>query len=133
VLPAAHLEVTNDAVIALAGASAGGPGIITISGTGSIALGRNAEGRGARAGGWGYVFGDEGSGFDVARQAVRAALRMEEGWGPATCLRGVLMEAAGRIPPTPCCTFYTQDGARSRGGAGSRWWTRRRWRRRRRG
>ena len=46
-----RLEVTNDAVIALAGATAGGPGIITISGTGSIAFGRNAAGRSARAGG----------------------------------------------------------------------------------
>src|SRR5262249_47105493 len=76
-----HVVVTNDAVIALTGATATGEGIITIAGTGSIAFGRNREGRTARAGGWGYIFGDEGSGFDIVRRAVRASLRMEEGWG----------------------------------------------------
>ncbi|MGH9673252.1 MAG: BadF/BadG/BcrA/BcrD ATPase family protein, partial [Bryobacteraceae bacterium] len=58
-----RLLVTHDAMIALAGATSGAAGIITIAGTGSIAFGRNAQGRVARAGGWGYVFGDEGGGF----------------------------------------------------------------------
>lgn len=87
--------VTHDALIALSGAHAGQPGIITIAGTGSISFARNAAGRFARAGGWGYVFGDEGGGFDLTRQALRAALRMEEGWGPATRLREKLLKAAG--------------------------------------
>ena len=87
------LHVTTDALIALSGASAGEPGIITIAGTGSISYGRNASGRTARAGGWGYVFGDEGGGFDITRQALRAILRHEEGWGPATTLRERLLEA----------------------------------------
>src|SRR5207302_4816203 len=93
ILRTPNLIVTNDAVIALAGATASGQGIIAIAGTGSIAFGRNASGRTARAGGWGYIFGDEGSGFDIVRQALRAALRMEEGWGPATRLREVLLGA----------------------------------------
>ena len=80
-------SITNDAVIALVGATAGEPGVIAIAGTGSIAFGRNAEGRTARAGGWGYAFGDEGGAFDLVRQAVRAGLRQEEGWGTATALR----------------------------------------------
>jgi len=87
------LVVTTDAAIALAGATSNGQGIVVIAGTGSIGLGRDAEGRTARAGGWGYVFGDEGGAFDIARQAVRAALRMEEGWGPATALLRLLLEA----------------------------------------
>jgi N-acetylglucosamine kinase len=86
--------VTTDAVIALAGATESGCGIIAIAGTGSIAFGRNAAGRTARAGGWGYVFGDEGSAFDIVRQALRASLRMEEGWGQRTTLRDVLVKAA---------------------------------------
>src|ERR1700735_156549 len=49
---------------ALAGATAGKPGIVMIAGTGSIAFGRNAGGRTARAGGWGFIFGDEGGAFD---------------------------------------------------------------------
>jgi N-acetylglucosamine kinase-like BadF-type ATPase len=85
-------KVTHDAEIALAGATAGKPGIIVIAGTGSIAFGRNGEGRMARAGGWGYIFGDEGGGFDIARRALRAALQDEEGWGPETALRDVLIK-----------------------------------------
>jgi N-acetylglucosamine kinase-like BadF-type ATPase len=93
VLRADRLIVTHDAAIALAGASATGWGIVTIAGTGSIAFARNAAGRTARAGGWGYVFGDEGGAFDIVRQALRASLRMEEGWGPPTALRQALLDA----------------------------------------
>jgi N-acetylglucosamine kinase-like BadF-type ATPase len=90
-----RLQVTGDMINALAGATCGKPGIVTIAGTGSIAFGRNASGRTARAGGWGYVFGDEGGAFDLARQALRAALRNEEGWGPPTVLRNKLLAATG--------------------------------------
>ncbi len=90
-----HLLVTHDALIALSGATAGEPGIITIAGTGSIAFGRNGAGVTARAGGWGYVFGDEGGGFDLTRQALRAVLRAEEGWGEPTLLRVKLLAATG--------------------------------------
>ena len=57
-----------------------------IAGTGSIAYGRDAEGRAARAGGWGYVLGDEGSGYWLGRQALRAVVRSSDGRGPATAL-----------------------------------------------
>lgn len=87
------LDVTDDATIALAGALNGQPGVIVIAGTGSIAFGRGPHGGTARAGGWGYVFGDEGSAFDLTRQALRAALRHEEGWGPWTSLKDRLLSA----------------------------------------
>src|SRR5262249_25584071 len=110
-----RLIVTNDAVIALAGATANGQGIIVISGTGSISFGRNGEGRSVRAGGWGYVYGDEGSGFDIARQALRASLRMDEGWGPPTHLRDLLLEATGaRNANQMLHEFYTDTWPRSR-------------------
>lgn len=86
-------DVTTDAHIALYGAVAGGPGAIVISGTGSIALSRDIQGRIWRAGGWGYVFGDEGSAFDIARLSLRAALAAEERWGTNTSLRGALLTA----------------------------------------
>lgn len=89
-----HLKVTHDAEIALTGATAGEPGIVMIAGTGSIAFGRNSAGRTARAGGWGYLFGDDGGAFDLLRRALRAALRFEEGWGPPTSLHEVLLKAA---------------------------------------
>ncbi len=87
------LKVVNDAEIALEGATAGEPGIIVIAGTGSIAYGRNAEGKTARAGGWGYLFGDEGGAFDITRRGLQAALRWEEGWGPFTSLHASLLAA----------------------------------------
>src|SRR5437879_7510575 len=89
------LVATDDAVIALSGATAGEPGIVTIAGTGCIAFGRNVAGRAARASGWGYIFGDEGAGFDITRQSLRAALRYEEGWGPVTLLHDLLLQATG--------------------------------------
>jgi N-acetylglucosamine kinase-like BadF-type ATPase len=112
---AARLRVTTDAAVALAGATFAGLGVVVIAGTGSMALGRNAQGRTARAGGWGYVFGDEGSAFDMVRQAARAALRMEEGWGPETELREVLLEATGSVEANQMLhRFYTPEWERSR-------------------
>ena len=110
-----RLVVTNDAVISLAGATTTGQGIVTIAGTGSIAFGRNPAGRTARAGGWGYIFGDEGGGFDIARQAARAALRLEEGWGPPTVLRETLLEATGSESANQMLhRFYTGEWPLSR-------------------
>src|SRR5664280_2614000 len=110
-----RLVVTNDAVIALAGATRTGQGIITIAGTGSITFGRNPAGRSARAGGWGHIFGDEGGGFDIARQAARAVLRLEEGWGPATVLRDTLLAATGSESANEMLhRFYTDEWPRSR-------------------
>jgi N-acetylglucosamine kinase-like BadF-type ATPase len=110
-----RLMVTNDAVIALAGATRTGQGIITIAGTGSIAFGRNPAGRTSRAGGWGHIFGDEGGGFDIARQAARAALRLEEGWGPPTTLREALLAATESATADEMLhRFYTDDWPRSR-------------------
>jgi N-acetylglucosamine kinase-like BadF-type ATPase len=115
ILPADVVVVTDDAVIALAGATEGKPGIVTIAGTGSIAFGRNAAGQTARVGGWGYIFGDEGGGFDIVRQSLRAALRAEEGWGPFTALLRVLLEATGSADANGVLhRFYTPEWPRSR-------------------
>jgi len=112
---AGHLVVTTDAVVALAGATGGDPGVIVIAGTGSIGFGRNGAGKTARAGGWGYIFGDEGSGFDLARQGLRAALRYEEGWGPATKLLAMLLEAGGAKSANDLLhRFYTAEFSRPR-------------------
>ena len=110
-----HWIVTTDAAIALSGATAGGEGVITIAGTGSIAYGRNAQDRTARAGGWGYAFGDEGGGYDITRQATRAALRQHEGWGPATALHDALLTATGAADANALVhAFYTSDYPRPR-------------------
>lgn len=69
------LDVAHDAPAALAGATGGRPGIVILAGTGSVAFGEGPDGRVARAGGMGYVFGDEGSAFGIAREALRASMR----------------------------------------------------------
>jgi N-acetylglucosamine kinase-like BadF-type ATPase len=115
IIPSELMTLTHDALIALSGATARQPGLIAIAGTGSIAFGRNASGKTARAAGWGYMFGDEGSGFYITRQAVRAALRSEEGWGPSTSLRPALLEATGAPDVDQLVhRFYTPEFPRSR-------------------
>jgi N-acetylglucosamine kinase-like BadF-type ATPase len=115
ILSSEQTLVTHDGLIALSGATAGQPGLITIAGTGSFAFGRNAAGETARAGGWGYVFGDEGGGFFITRQALRAALRFEEGWGPPTVLRSMFLDATGARDMNDLLhRFYTQEFPRPR-------------------
>ncbi len=80
------IHIDNDATAALAGALACRPGVIVIAGTGSVAFGRDPSGREARVGGWGYLFGDEGSGFALGLAGVRAALRGRDGTDRPTVL-----------------------------------------------
>lgn len=84
--PGSRVLVVNDALVALEAGAPGSPGIVIICGTGSIAYGRNAHGVAARAGGWGHVIGDEGSGYWIGQQAVMAVMRDADGRGPATVL-----------------------------------------------
>jgi N-acetylglucosamine kinase-like BadF-type ATPase len=70
-----EIEVAGDMPIALEAAFGAGPGVIVIAGTGSIAYGRDEQGRTARAGGWGFVISDEGSAHWIGRAAVSGLLR----------------------------------------------------------
>jgi len=72
--PHSRIRVESDAFVAYAGALGLKPGVLLIAGTGSIAIGRKPDGSMIRVGGWGPHFGDEGSGFWIGREAVRAAL-----------------------------------------------------------
>lgn len=72
---AARVLVISDAQAALLGALGRKPGVLLLSGTGSIVVGRNARGRWARAGGLGPALGDEGSGFWLGREWLRATVR----------------------------------------------------------
>ncbi len=78
----AHVIVGDDTEAALLGAFGGEPGIVVLAGTGNNALGRNAHGTTARAGGYGFLLGDEGSGYWIAAQAIRMALRSHDRTGP---------------------------------------------------
>ena len=102
------MHIDNDASAALAGALACRPGVIVIAGTGSVAFGRDPSGREARVGGWGYLFGDEGSAFAIGLAGVRAALRARDGTDRPTVLETQIPtrfgKSLGEIP-----ILYYQD------------------------
>jgi N-acetylglucosamine kinase-like BadF-type ATPase len=82
---ASMVRITNDAELVL-GALPGRIGVALIAGTGSIAMGRDAHGSTARVGGWGHIFGDEGSGYSIGRAALQHAARAADGRDPTTAL-----------------------------------------------
>lgn len=90
-----HIWVDHDAATNLAGASAGQPGVVVIAGSGSIAYGLNAEGAEGRAGGLGYLMGDEGSAWWIGITALRAAAAAADGRGPDTALLPFVLDHFG--------------------------------------
>lgn len=96
-LPAEHVLVTGDERTALRGAFAAdgpaGAGIVVISGTGCIALGRDGRGREHRCGGWGWLLDQAGSACDLGRDALALSLEMADGRRPGTGLRPALWQA----------------------------------------
>ena len=111
------IQIVGDMVIALEAAHHGGPGLIVIAGTGSIAYGRNQRGNTARAGGWGFAISDEGSGHWIGREAITAAMRAHDA-GESTLLVSSIMNtwhlgtpedvvrAANAIPPPDFATLF---------------------------
>jgi glucosamine kinase len=92
---APQVHVDHDGAAALAGGLALAPGIVIIAGTGSVAFGVDAGGRRARAGGWGPLLDDEGSGYAIGRAVFRAAMRAFDGRGPATALADAVAHHIG--------------------------------------
>jgi N-acetylglucosamine kinase-like BadF-type ATPase len=92
-IPARHHLLATDVAIALHAALGTTPGMIVVSGTGSIAYARNHRGETLRAGGWGAWFDDPGSGYDLARKAIMAALRDFDGRGERTVLSSRICRA----------------------------------------
>ena len=92
-VPARHYLITTDGITALESGLRGSDGVIVISGTGSIAYGRDQDGRILRCGGWGTVFDDAGSGYEIGRKAITAALRAFDGRGSASRLGDDLTRA----------------------------------------
>jgi N-acetylglucosamine kinase-like BadF-type ATPase len=93
--PGAKLLVTHDAIAALYAGNPTGCGVVLIAGTGSIAYGRNAEGEEDRAGGWGYLIGDEGSAVWCGLEALRAISHAVDGRGAPTRMTALLLERLG--------------------------------------
>ena len=106
----ARVLVVNDALVALEAGAPSQPGVVVIAGTGSIAYGRNDRNQAARAGGWGYVLGDEGSGYWMGRLAMRAIVREADGRGKRTKLtRRVLAHFGVDRPDDLLHTVYNED------------------------
>jgi N-acetylglucosamine kinase-like BadF-type ATPase len=97
---AGEVLVVNDARLVIAAGTPQDYGVAVICGTGSIAVGRTPDGLMARAGGWGYLLGDEGSGYDIAAKALRAATCAADGRGPPTVLLTSLLDHWGLQQPT---------------------------------
>ena len=90
-----RVVVNGDMVIAHAGALAGRGGVLALAGTGSSILGVGEGGTRVKVGGWGPVYGDEGSAYRIGQMALAAAAKAYDGSGPATSLSGALLRALG--------------------------------------
>lgn len=91
-LPGIPARLTNDALPVLAAGTPQGWGLAVISGTGSIAYSLSPEGDLKRAGGWGYIFGDEGSAYSIGLSALRAAAQSADGRAPLTALLAHILQ-----------------------------------------
>jgi N-acetylglucosamine kinase-like BadF-type ATPase len=110
----AQVRLVNDGQIALAAGTPQGWGIVVLSGTGSIIFGQDEQGQTARAGGWGYLMGDEGSGYQAALAALQAVAKAFDGRGPATSLtqRVTAFFQAGS-PPDLIAAVHQPDRTRA--------------------
>jgi N-acetylglucosamine kinase-like BadF-type ATPase len=93
------LNVANDATLLFAAGTPEGWGLAVIAGTGSIAFTLDARGKDARAGGWGYLLGDEGSAFRLGHLGLRAACRAADNVGEPTALLPTLLKKLGSNDP----------------------------------
>lgn len=107
-----RITVISDVELVQLAALGDGPGIICIAGTGSIAVGRRADGRTIRVGGWGPRIDDAGGGFWIGREALNAVVRMLDGRGPSTEL---LRPVASWLRCDPTDTVTLQNALRSTG------------------
>jgi N-acetylmuramic acid 6-phosphate etherase len=110
---ARNFQVVHDALPVLAAGTPNGWGVALIAGTGSLGFGCSADGRSARSGGWGYLFGDEGSGYAIALAALRAAAQAADGRGPQTRLLDRLLTALNlRNPDELISAIYPERADR---------------------
>ena len=110
VTPDALIVPSADYEIALVGALGARRGVLVLAGTGSLAYGVNARGRSALVGGWGYLLGDEGSGYWLGMRGLKAVAWADDGRGPQTALSAALLEALGLAAPRDLIPWLYQSG-----------------------
>ena len=106
-------RLAGDHEIALHGAHSGGPGLALIAGTGSICCGKNERGEAVRAGGWGHLIDDGGSGYALGRDLLSAVVRQWDGRGEETVLTRLLL-ARLEIETPQELVAYVYGGDKSR-------------------
>jgi N-acetylglucosamine kinase-like BadF-type ATPase len=93
------VSISNDATLLFAAGTPEGWGVAVVAGTGSIAFTLDRDGKENRAGGWGYLMGDEGSAFRIGLEGLRAACRAADNIGPPTKLLAAYLEKLGSNDP----------------------------------
>jgi glucosamine kinase len=100
-MPTGRFRLMHDAPVAHAGALAGAPGVVVIAGTGSVVYALNEHGESQTLGGWGFLFGDEGSAFSIARDALALLMAAQDDGDPS------LREEA-----RAACDYFAMDSLR---------------------
>lgn len=114
-LPIPAIQLETDARVALAGATGNQPGVVIIAGTGSIACGINSRGRFARAGGWGPIMGDEGSGSYIGRRALESVMMSYDFRGEATSMTAPVLRHFGVSSPPELTTVIYDSSSKEKG------------------
>lgn len=118
---AVPVSVEHDALPALVSGSGQRAGIVLIGGTGSVAFGINDQGQQCRVGGWGYLIGDEGSGYDIGRGALRAVMQSYDRRIPETMMTELVLGHFGLHEPTALIPLvYGESFTRDQVGAVTR-------------
>ena len=102
--------LVNDAVIALMGGALSDHGIIVISGTGSISYGISRQGEVDRVGGWGHVLDDEGSGYKIGHDGLRAIMRAHDGRRELTKISKIILDSLGMQKPEQLVAWSAREG-----------------------
>jgi glucosamine kinase len=111
---ARQVLLAPDMATAHIGALAGEPGVVISAGTGTVALGVGPDGSASRVDGWGYLFGDDGSAFDIGRAAIALAMRHLDGRAEAPELHRLASEHFGTDLSRSTWDLYTEPSVADR-------------------
>ena len=106
----AQIEITPDFTSGLAGGTFGKPGVIVISGTGSVVFGISEKGEQKRVGGWGHILADEGSGYQFGQEALRTVMKAYDGRIPPTKLTDKILKTLNLENPERLVNWSLSEG-----------------------